>query len=344
MTPELRVSSTAKPHGADAEGVADIGEVARPRRARPRSLRQMGPDLETLANELAPRFPEVQPVAPLTVLGSGFGNLVVETASGVVFRVARDETTGERFRLERSLLTELARSLRLALPVPKWQAFDLSSAPHGISGHRKLGGNPLAGTQLSGAPAQALAEQIAEFLFDLHGVQPTGLDTPLRIVSPQQRLTSEFHTCVRAALVPHVAGDELRVLDTWFADASAQLGVSGQLVVTHGDLWFENLLVQPGPRLSGVLDWSAVALSVPARDLAPLTYNGDEFLAGTSRAYAEATGRDAEELKAQAGMFLLLRELTGLRWAELHHPSELPDAVGKVVALLRQRSSRSSST
>lgn len=50
----------------------------------------MEPDLQTLANDLASRFPELEPVAPLTVLGSGFGNLVVETASGAVFRVARD--------------------------------------------------------------------------------------------------------------------------------------------------------------------------------------------------------------------------------------------------------------
>jgi hypothetical protein len=296
----------------------------------------MEPDLQTLANDLAPRFPELEPVAPLTVLGSGFGNLVVETASGVVFRVARDPATGARFRVEWTLLRELSGSLPLALPVPQWQAFDLPIAPHGISGYRKLPGDPLDGTRLSGVRARALAEQVAEFLVALHGFQPSGLATVLPRFDARQHLTHEFHASVRTALAPHVAQRELRALENWFAAAPTRLGSSGQSVITHGDLWFENLLVQPGPRLSAVLDWSAVALSEPARDLAPLTYNGEEFLAATTRAYAETTGRDAEALSSQVGAFLMLRELIGLDWAERQDVSELPDSIGKVVSLLQK--------
>lgn len=237
------------------------------------------------------------------------------------------------------MLAELAESLPLALPVPQWQAFDLASAPHGISGHRKLPGAPLDSELLTGARARGIAGQIAEFLVALHEFQPTELTASLPVLDPQQALTADFCASARAALELQPTKDEVRALDAWFADAPAAFRSSDPRVITHGDLWYENLLVQAGSRVTGVLDWSAVALSEPARDLAPLTYNGIDFLAATSRAYAEATRQDAEELRARAGEFLLLRELTGLVWAAHHDAGELPDAVGKVVSLLRRRAS-----
>lgn len=297
-------------------------------------------DLGKLVHELAARFPEVRPIAPLEVLGSGFGNLVLETASGVVFRIARDSATGARFRLEQALLTELADRLRVALPVPQWQAFDLSAAPHGASGHRKLRGAPLDSAPLAGARARRLGGQIAELLVAVHRIRPTELATPLPTLEPGRVLTDDFTASVRAALVLDATDEDIRALDEWLAKAPQALAVSGRPVLTHGDLWYENLLVEAGPRLTGVLDWSAAAFSEPARDLAPLAYNGEKLVAATAGAYAVATGGDAEELRARAADFLLLRELLGLYQAARHDPAELADAKEKVLSLLRRRRTR----
>jgi hypothetical protein len=114
----------------------------------------MDPDLAKLATDLSARFPDVTPVAPLKVLGSGFDSLVVETPNGVVFSIARDAETGARFNFERLLLDELAPRLPVSVPAPRWQTSELRDAPHGVMGYQKLDGVLLNSEILTGAPAR----------------------------------------------------------------------------------------------------------------------------------------------------------------------------------------------
>src|SRR5919198_5823523 len=296
----------------------------------------MGQNLMTLADELGLRFPDARPIAPVKVLGSGFESRVIETPSGIVFKVARGPEARERLELECSLLREAATRLPVRVPVPQWQAFDLASAPHGIVGYKKLEGAPLDAAPLTGGRARTLGVQIGGFLAALHAVKPTELEAALPTFDPHRLLEPSLVAATRDALAPHATEDELLALDNWFARARERFSCdSDRFVLTHGDLWYENLLAAPGPRLTGVLDWSNAALSHRARDFGPLIYKGSEFLDAVARAYAGATGHEPEDLLAQAPAFLTLRELLGLQWAQKHDSREVPDAIEKVISLLR---------
>ncbi len=96
----------------------------------------MDANLTRLASDLSVRFPDARPIAPVRVVGSGFESLVIESASGVVFRIARDADTAARFSLERLLLEELAPRLPVSVPSPRWQTSGLLDAPHGVTGTR----------------------------------------------------------------------------------------------------------------------------------------------------------------------------------------------------------------
>jgi aminoglycoside phosphotransferase (APT) family kinase protein len=294
------------------------------------------PDLTALAAELAVRFPEAQPVAPLKVLGSGFGSLVLETSGGVVFKVARSRLVSERFDWEASLLREIAALVPVRVPEPRWRAASVPGAPYGIVGYEKLPGAPLAAVPLTGEPARTLGVQIGRFLAALHALRPSELATALPTFDPNVLLTPVFVADARDLLRTHVTTAELRLLDESF-ERLRRVGADDgdSFVLTHGDLWYENLLVSSGSRLSGVLDWSSAGRSHRARDFAPLTYNGPEFLEAVARAYAEVSGCDAAELLTQVPPILVLRELLGLQWAQEHDNGEVTDATGKVVALLR---------
>jgi aminoglycoside 2''-phosphotransferase len=297
----------------------------------------MGQNLIALADELGLRFPGARPIAPVKVLGSGFEGFVIETASGIMFKVARGPEARERLELECSLLREVATRLPVRVPVPQWQAFDLAGAPHGIVGYRKLEGAPLDAAPLTGGRARTLGVQIGGFLAALHAVKPTELEAALPTFDPHRLLKPALVAATRDALAPHATEDELLALDNWFARARERFSCdSDRFVLTHGDLWYENLLAAPGPRLTGVLDWSNSALSHRSRDFAPLIYTGSEFLDAVAHAYAEATGHEPGELLAQAPAFLTLRELLGLQWAQKHDSGEVPDAIGKVISLLRR--------
>jgi aminoglycoside phosphotransferase (APT) family kinase protein len=294
------------------------------------------PDLTALATELACRFPDTQPVAPLNVLGSGFGSLVLETSSGVVFKVARSRLVSERFDWEASLLRDIAALMPVGVPEPQWRASKLVGAPYGIVGYKKLAGAPLAAVPLTGKRGRTLGVQVGRFLAALHALQLSELATVLPIFDPNDVLTPTFLTEARDLLRTQLTDDELGLLDGLFARLRHVGSTDGDsFVLTHGDLWYENLLVASGSRLSGVLDWSSAARSHRARDFAPLTYNGREYLEAAAHSYAEVSGCDAAELLTQVPPILLLRELLGLQWAQQRDSVEVPDATVKVAALLR---------
>jgi aminoglycoside phosphotransferase (APT) family kinase protein len=121
------------------------------------------------------------------------------------------------------------------------------------------------------------------------------------------------------------SSQELDALDRWLIRAPT-LFPSDPWVLSHGDLWYENVLVSGSFRLVGILDWGSASVAHPARDFAALRYNGETYLA------------DATKLYVQSSAFLMLRELTGLRWATEHCPEEVPDALATVITLLMAHS------
>lgn len=67
--------------------------------------------LEEVALQLQAAYPQAPIVAPLTVLGEEFGSLVVETASGIVFRIVKNAFAQQGHRRERALLPLIAGHL-----------------------------------------------------------------------------------------------------------------------------------------------------------------------------------------------------------------------------------------
>src|SRR5690349_9699572 len=79
-------------------------------------------DLYSVGASLATLFSDLNPVMPLHVLGSGFSNLVVETAGNIVFRIARNRRAASQHAKEARLLPQLKSHLPLPIPEPQWYA------------------------------------------------------------------------------------------------------------------------------------------------------------------------------------------------------------------------------
>jgi aminoglycoside phosphotransferase (APT) family kinase protein len=290
-------------------------------------------DLVKLATDLSVRFPEANPIAPLRVLGSGMGNLVVETHSGAVFRIARDKETAARFNFERLLLEELAPHLPVSVPQPRWQASDLPDEPHGAMGYQKLDGVPLGSEVLEGERARTLGADVGKFLAALHAVSPSDLRTRVPVYDPKQIISKTFCASIREIVSARASTQETDAIDRWLIRAPT-LFSNDSLVLCHSDLWYENVLVSGSFRLMGILDWGNASVAHPAQDFAALHYNGETYLKAACGAYADSTGKDATEVCFQSTAFLMLRELVGLQWAMRHRPEEISDAMAKVIALL----------
>jgi aminoglycoside phosphotransferase (APT) family kinase protein len=273
---------------------------------------------DELAAQLQQAFPDLK-VSPLRLLDVGFGSTVVETADGVVLRIARHARAAKGHAREARLLPQLQGRLPAAIPDPCWRSEPGELFSFGVIGYRKLPGKPL-------APADAnetIAADIAAFIEQLHDV--ADVDAPSYLTDPVRELHDTTTDVLRRMLSP----DELDRLMSWWDDLRADERFGRfQPRLRHGDLWYENLLVTEG-RLVGVIDWGTAEFGDPAEDFDTLRHIGDDFAEAVLAAYPHADS----DLRHRIQRHWELREFWGIFLAlELGDEDELHDAVRKLRA------------
>jgi aminoglycoside 2''-phosphotransferase len=269
---------------------------------------------QDLADRLQRRFPELS-ISPLRLLDVGFGSTVVETADGIVFRVARHARAAAGHARELELLPQLAGRLPAAVPRPLWRIEPGPDFAHGAIGYRKLPGEPLTA---DGSTPQ-LAEDVARFLRSLHGLGDVAAERQELNVDA---LHDETMTALEVALTPSELDAVARLWDEIRADEDLR---TVEPALRHGDFWFENLLAEGG-RLVGVLDWGGAGYADPAEDFATLRHLGGSF----TEAVFESYGAD-EALRRREWRYWQLRELHGIGIAlELADEEMLADGIAKL--------------
>jgi aminoglycoside 2''-phosphotransferase len=269
-----------------------------------------------LGARLRRRFPELS-VEPLRLLDVGFGSTVVETADGVVFRVARHARAAAGHARELELLPQLAGRLPIAVPLPQWRVEPDEEFPRGAIGYRKLPGEPVSAD--GGTPE--LAEDVARFLRSLHGLRD--------IAATDQALDFDaLHDATVTALAAALTPAELEVVARVWADVRGDDDLrSFEPALRHGDFWYENLLTQDG-RLVGVLDWGGAGYGDPAEDFSTLRHLGDAFTEAVFDRYGAG-----EALRRRERRYWQLRELHGIAIAvEFDDEEELADGIAKLRA------------
>jgi aminoglycoside phosphotransferase (APT) family kinase protein len=125
-------------------------------------------DISGLSARLSRAFPELAPVRVTGILGEGFNSTVVETDRDIVFRIARTPGIAERFIRERVILAGLRPHLPTSIPEPLWLLEASPEFPLGVSGYRRLAGQPLLPTVLRQDNVEMLAHDVAQLLAALH--------------------------------------------------------------------------------------------------------------------------------------------------------------------------------
>jgi aminoglycoside phosphotransferase (APT) family kinase protein len=267
-----------------------------------------------LGARLQRRFPELT-VEPLRLLDVGFGSTVVETADGVIFRVARHARATAGHARELELLPQLAGRLPAAVPQPRWRIEPDDEFPHGAIGYRKLPGEPVAAD--GGTPE--LAADVARFLRALHGLRDVAA---VRWEPEFDSIREATMPALESALTPSELEVVARFWDEIRADGDLR---SFEPALRHGDFWYENLLAKEG-RLVGVLDWGGAGYADPAEDLSTVRHLGDAFTDAVFDAYALD-----DALRRRERRYWQLRELHGIAIAlELDDRAELGDAIAKL--------------
>lgn len=292
-------------------------------------------DLRSIKVALSTLFPDLGTVSSIRELGRGFSSIVVETDTGVVFKIARNKEAARGHGKEARLLPRLKAALPVLVPEPQWQTGPSDGLPFGAIGYRKLAGIPLHPTHLStSVRSRKVARTLATFLHALHSI-PTSelrgvnLPRPEELLAEYVALRSDVLPALRGALTRQEYGTIVRWWDAFLSDSRLQ---SFRPVLQHGDFWYENILVDPETLdVTGVIDFENSAIGDPAQDFATLLYHGKKFVEEAIEAYQVAGGEVGEDFHHRVQRYWELRDFGGVRWAvRFNDAEEFEDSIQKL--------------
>ena len=206
-----------------------------------------------------------------------------------VFRFPKSDDTAAQFAIEAGLLPRIAP--RLPLPVPLFRFIGVPSAefPRTFCGYRKLPGEPAIRLPPGEVPFEAFAGPIARFLSALHAVP---IEHAISAGVPRQSLPEtldELRTDALADLPRVREVSPAAPIEDWqaFLEAAPDAGGERGPVLLHNDFAAEHLLFDSAAgTITGVIDWSDVAIGDPAFDLAGLFHwGGEAFARAVATAY-----------------------------------------------------------
>ena len=247
------------------------------------------------------------------MLASGFSSFVYETPDGKVRRVPRTPEAREACLRQCRFLPHLATYLPIPIPVP--------SERDGAMVYPKLQGEPLQPEMLEHVDNALAAQTIAAFMAALHSIPAA--DAVTWGVPAENRTAQLLGAADRVLpLIPLKWRGAARRWRDQFIE------VPHPEVPIHGDLWYENILVDPQTgRISGVLDFDATSIGDPAWDLATQLHCGRPFAKLVFDAYRF---KDAT-LWERAGTLFRLRPFEGLDWAARNNDAaEFEDGLRKL--------------
>jgi aminoglycoside phosphotransferase (APT) family kinase protein len=224
------------------------------------------------------QFPELTPVRARR-LGEGCDSVAFEVNERWVFRFPKTDDTARGHEIERVMLPLLSERLALAIPQVRFRGVPSSMFSRGFMGYLKLPGDPIICLDEAHVPLDALVKPVAQFLADLHAFP---VNDAMRCGVPTQALTDLIDEIRMDALddlprIPAIAPDA--PADGWrrFIDAGVSCGSTHRPVLIHNDFAAEHILFDvQTQQVTGVIDWSDMAIGDPIADFAGLFHWGGE--------------------------------------------------------------------
>ena len=228
------------------------------------------------------QFPQLSP-ARVAYLREGCDSVAFEVNGDWVFRFPKRADVAQQLLTEMRILPRLAERSPLPLPAYWFRGEPSADFPFPFGGYRKLAGVPAILIAPGAISSSSVAAVLGRFLSALHAF-PAGLAATLGVChqdSAQMIEGARTEALAGLDLVRQEAPDA--PLDRWGAYIEAGLNEAVMRAwtprVVHNDLAAEHVLCDPiAGAVTGVIDWSDVAIGDRAADFAGMYHWGGEDL------------------------------------------------------------------
>ena len=235
-------------------------------------------DARLVGELLAEQFPQLAR-CEVARLGEGCDSIAFDVDGRWVFRFPKRPDVEQQLFVEERLLPVLAPHLPLRVPEYQFRGRPSARFPMHFGGYVRLSGEPAIHLEdAARIQSPALAEQLGAFLSGLHAFP---IDQAAALGVPRECGASALSYVQTEALesfdnVRSVAPDApLRQWENYLASGAGATDVPSSTALVHNDLAAEHLLYDSAAAtLTGVIDWSDVALGDVAADFAGLFHWG----------------------------------------------------------------------
>lgn len=232
-------------------------------------------NMRSIRRAIAEAFPQLA-IEHIRLDSSGWDNVVAVVNHEIVFRFPRRPEVARTLEIESRLLPELRKVV--SLPIPHFEFIS-----QGFVGYRLIPGEPLTKALLQQADskeARRLAQQLAEFLSELHSF-PLERAIELSVPhTPDRDLWASFYAEIRKhVFLPLLAVNERAWAQQLFESfLDNERNFQFKPVLLHGDFSPDHILFdRKTGRISGIIDFGDVRIGDPAYDFQLQENYGEQF-------------------------------------------------------------------
>ena len=225
------------------------------------------------------QFPDVS-LSSVAHLGEGCDSTAFEVNGQLVFRFPKRADVEQQLAIESRILPVLAEQSPLPIPVFCFHGQPSEAFPYHFVGYRKLPGVPAIHVDTRSMPFETWVPAMGRFLSWLHQFpvrDAAQLDVPRQDVTA---LIEEVRTDALDDFDLLKQVTEAAPLEKWhayFEKGCQPLAAELTSVVVHCDLAAEHVLYDlTTQELTGIIDWSEIAISDPSIDLAGFFHWGGQ--------------------------------------------------------------------
>jgi aminoglycoside 2''-phosphotransferase len=247
----------------------------------------------------------------------GQNNDILVINNELIFRFPKYEESRDSFVTEVRLLQYIQGYITLAIPRPIYTNIESPAPKKVFMGYRMIPGEQLHREKLDEivqeATLQMLADQLALFLKELHGLPTKSLEKELPIHDGPDKW-AELYAEIQAQLYNFMRPDAQTQVSGHFEAYLKNPDLHRyQTCLRHGDFGPSNILYDPETqKISGIIDFSAVGIGDPAVDIAAVSCYGEHFLRRFSAAYPQVESM-IDRARFYKSTFALQEALHGLR-------------------------------